>query len=376
MSVRMETYGAGRCACPTRPCSRATNVRIRRAAAAIRLLAIGCMALASSAQGFDAQKGQDGWLILSGPGGNVEDYLHSNRLPGQQLDSWSKKLASVEAGLQQRGTSFLWIVPPNTPTIYPEGMPKRYKQVEAQSRLEQLNEAFAAKGTNSFVDLAPALRAAKTATDISLYAKTDTHWTDVGAFAAYEEVMRRMEKLRPDLKRQLTPIRMDAFTLTVTKDFSGGLATRLGLGGVLTEDLPILVAKSPAEAAIGINLVRALGTGKDFSRAPTKGVTIDVVREGVVAVVNSARCPGLSLAMVHDSFGIHLAPWLVSHFCTTMFYFPTKNEAMASFDRAWLIENKPTFVVLESVERFLVHPFVQTTLERLDVADGPTPAKR
>jgi len=343
----------------------------RRAFLAVWLLAMGFFTLALHAQGFDAQKGENDWLILTGPGGNIEDYLHSNRLSDVQLDYLSARLASVESSLKQRGMSFLWVIPPNTPTVYPESMPKRYKQVAAESRLVEMNVEFAAKGITSFVDLTQALLAAKSASKVSLYSKTDTHWTDVGAFAAYEEIMRRMIQLRPDLRKQLTPPGMSAYTLSATKDFSGGLAGRLGLSGVLTEDLPILIAKAPGAAAFAPNLVRALGTGKDFSHTPAPGFTIDVVRDGVVAVSNAARCPGPSLAMIHDSFGIIFAPWMANHFCSAIFYFPTKNAVTGAVDRDWLMANRPTFVVLESVERYMTHPFARSTLDKLDFVELP-----
>jgi hypothetical protein len=335
------------------------------------LLALTVMIAASSfaESSSDVQKGRNGFLIYTGPGGTLEDYIHSNTLSEPQLADLSRQLAAVDQGFRKRGTTFFWVVPPNTPTIYPESMPTRYKPVGPMSRLAQMSSTFEAKGVAAFIDLTPIVAAAKATNSVNVYRKTDTHWTDLGAFAAYKEVMRRMSESRPEFRKQLTPASIDEYVLVTHKGFSGDLAALLGLKGELTEDLPVLIAKSPRSAAIAAHVLQAIGGGR-FSPMPVPGFSIDIKRPGVLTTENAERCPGPSLVMYHDSFGFFLAQWMAEHFCSATFLFPNQYPKTASVDRDWHSRNTPTFVVLESVERFsLVSSFTISILSELELAN-------
>ncbi len=255
-----------------------------------------------------AQKGSGDWLIFTGVGGTLPDYLHSNTLSESQLDYLASELAKIDADFRQQGATFLWVIPPNTPTIYPESMPARYKPIGPTSKLEQMNAAFAAKGLASTID---------------------------------------------------------AYVLTTQKGYSGDLATMMGLQGDLTEDLPVLTGKSVRTAAIAENILQVLQGVKSTTPIPAPVVTIETKRPGVVAVNNSARCPGPSLMMYHDSYGIYVAQWMVEHFCNSTFYYSSTHTKTASLDREMLAQTNPSFVVLESVERLVSEPFLTTILDGL-----------
>ncbi len=326
-----------------------------------------------------AQKGSGDWLIFTGVGGTLPDYLHSNTLSESQLAYLASELAKIDADFRQQGATFLWVIPPNTPTIYPESMPARYKPIGPTSKLEQMNAAFAAKGLASFVDLTAVLIDEKNRSISPLYRKTDTHWNDIGAFVAYREIMHRMAKRRPELKRKLEPMNINAYVLTTQKGYSGDLATMMGLQGDLTEDLPVLTAKSVRTAAIAENILQVLQGVKSTTPIPPPVVTIETKRPGVVAVNNSARCPGPSLMIYHDSYGIYIAQWMVEHFCNSTFYYSSTHTKTASLDREMLAQTNPSFVVLESVERLVSEPFLTTILDGLfamESAVGRPTAKR
>jgi hypothetical protein len=184
--------------------------------------------------------------------------------------------------------------------------------------------------------------------------------------------MRRMAESQPAVRTQLAPMSIDAYTPATRKGYSGDLAGMLGLKGDLTEDLPVLNPKSARSAALEAAVSQALHNTKPTARVPAPPVTIEIKRPGVVAVNNSARCPGPSLVMYHDSYGIRLAQWMVEHFCNATFYFPANNLATATFDRAWIAQTQPTFVVLESVERFDTEPVVATILDEIFAMEPPS----
>ena len=68
------------------------------------LLALTVMIAASSfaESSSDVQKGRNGFLIYTGPGGTLEDYIHSNTLSEQQLSDLSRQLAAVDQGFRKR----------------------------------------------------------------------------------------------------------------------------------------------------------------------------------------------------------------------------------------------------------------------------------
>lgn len=328
-----------------------------------------CVALALAVPALaqpKALKGVDDWLVYTSDEGNLADYLHSNTLTDAELADIAGKVSRIDAVLGSRGTTFLWVVPPNTPTIYPESMPKRFKPVGAQSKREQLGAVLAARNERDFLDLTPALLRAKKTNKLRVYRKTDTHWTALGAFAAYQEIMQRMADVRPELSKQLAPAAIDTYTLAVVPGFSGDLAAMLGLQGDLTEDLPTLTSKSARTQTVLANLALALSaTQPSFAEAPVTGVTIGRPQKGVVTFADSTRCPGPSLVMVHDSFGLHIAPWIAIHFCSATLYFDSAFPDTAAVDRRILTRSPPTFVVVETAERFATGAYATGVLDRL-----------
>ena len=74
--------------------------------------------------------------------------------------------------------------------------------------------------------------------------------------------------------------------------------------------------------------------------------------------------------MYHDSFGFFLAQWMGEHFCSATFLYAAHHTKTASVDRDWHAHNSPTFVVLQSVERFAMHAFTGSTLDDLALANA------
>jgi hypothetical protein len=130
--------------------------------------------------------GKDGWLYYNG---NQQIDQHTGlRLFGpDEIALWLASLESYRRWLADRGISFVFVIAPDKPSIYPEHLPDGIK-LAAVTPADQLLAAIAAQGRIDAADLRPALRAVKSAGD--LYYKTDLHWNGIGAYFGLQAVMK------------------------------------------------------------------------------------------------------------------------------------------------------------------------------------------
>jgi alginate O-acetyltransferase complex protein AlgJ len=168
--------------------------------------------------------GKQGWLFYS----KDEKFLADRGLDPfseSDLDAWEDLLEKRQKWFAERGIPFLVVIPPDKQTIYPEYLPDEFRGFPTPSRLDQLIGRLKERGSPvEIVDLRPALLAAKRRGQV--YFKTDSHWNDDGAYAAYVALLEAMGKVLPRFK--LTPQPLSNFAVeTVTK--TGDLAQQLDL---------------------------------------------------------------------------------------------------------------------------------------------------
>lgn len=112
--------------------------------------------------------GKDDWLFLT-KSGILPDFLGQNPMTGADLDAW-------------------------------------------RDALEQLLDYLGNHSSVNFIDLRPVLLQAKTSGLI--YHPKDSHWTDRGAFVAYEQICRRLGEWFDDIR----PLSRDGFELAKGKE--------------------------------------------------------------------------------------------------------------------------------------------------------------
>ena len=162
-------------------------------------------------------KGSDGWLYYSS---TLNDYMQRDILSDRDIQRLCRILSRQQSYLNEQGIEFIFTVAPNKNTIYPEFMPKRYLQVNDSGNIDRL--AAALKNTSvNYLDLSAVLTTAKRENpDVSIYHKTDSHWTNTGALAGYRALMDAIDD-------SLTDITYDKYETTpfsVKNDWDGDLA--------------------------------------------------------------------------------------------------------------------------------------------------------
>lgn len=270
--------------------------------------------------------GNDGWLFYTGDH-TLEQMRGTDLFTPTALDRWIDTMETQRDWLAARGVPLLIVVVPNKERVYHEHLPASAGALAPITRLTQIEQRLAQRqSTLRLLDLTDALVAAKD--DGQIYARRDTHWSGLGAFVGYLEIMRHLQPMLPQLE-PLRPEQMDAVEFTYpAHDLD--LMRMLGLGFAgkgetliypLFHDTPAWTTAREDSAVDGKKRMRLTSTRE---HAPTA-------------------------VWFHDSFSDTLAVYLNSTFSTVTM----EEQAGFRFDRALIEQAKPDVVVYEFVERFL-----------------------
>ncbi len=126
-------------------------------------------------------RGRDGFMFAS----EDRDYRHwAEGADDGDIGYVAQVFLQRARWCRAHGAAYLVFFAPDKSTIYPEELPPGFPQ-PARSAMTRVLAALRAAGVPG-VDVRPAVTAAK-AHGLA-YSKGDTHWTDVGAYAAYRAV--------------------------------------------------------------------------------------------------------------------------------------------------------------------------------------------
>ncbi|MBF0301725.1 MAG: hypothetical protein HQK73_01680 [Desulfamplus sp.] len=149
--------------------------------------------------------GKHGFLFLGDKSENVlKQSMNVQYFNSEQLRVFVGSLQNIETYLNREGIAFLFVIAPNKHSIYPEYLPERFKK-RKKNTIQENNQEYksgdysnnvydqiAAKLNNSnisFVELKTILIDAKEKYGDLLYYRTDSHWSNVGAYIAYKAIM-------------------------------------------------------------------------------------------------------------------------------------------------------------------------------------------
>jgi hypothetical protein len=269
--------------------------------------------------------GQEGWLYWTSEGG-LEDYLGTSRFDEQQLRDWQTLLETRRDWLAGLGIKYIFVIPPNKQSIYPEYIPSWLKKSETPAKLDQFLTHMKTHSTVEVLDLRPALLEAKL--NGWLFLKTDTHWNGMGAFLACQQVADKLSRQLPVIK----PLSLDAFDQKPVIEPAGDCARYLGLGNLLQETQQVVLSpRLPLQP-----LRQSRGSQHPDKQWPQPDPEI------------SENDGGVGRAVVYrDSFAEAMMPFLGYHFQQTIYF------GRADWDKEFMLREKPDVVIDEMVERFV-----------------------
>jgi len=163
---------------------------------------------------------RDGWLFYAGES-VIDQWRGTQPLSDSNLAEYSTMLEARRTWLSRRGAHFLFVVAPEKSTVYPELVPARFGP-PARTPTDQLLEYLHAHTQVDVLDLRQPVKEARARGDVFL--RTDTHWSDRGAFAGYRALMQRLAQWFPTVKA-----RTEAdFSQQQSAPFIGDLGLMLG----------------------------------------------------------------------------------------------------------------------------------------------------
>jgi hypothetical protein len=266
-------------------------------------------------------KGQAGWLYYHADGG-MDDFTNQKLLAPDELENWRSAIVRARDWCRTQGAAYLFIVLPDKHVIYPEHFADTVRPVTALSRADQVLRATADTGVTFGVR--DALLAAKPRD--RLFHKTDTHWNDRGAYAAYRQII---EAARRQLPSVPPPKDRSAFDQPSRMLSGGDLAAIIGLKKVMQEEDLRLLPKG----------------GRGFTVLEPAGGYATGGEGRIITEIPGATLP--RAVIFRDSFVSALAPLLSEHFSRVVYLW------QYDFDPDVVQAEHPDIVFQEIVGRHL-----------------------
>lgn len=273
--------------------------------------------------------GSDGWLFLT-------DSDVISQATGQRVDTNGvQRFVEIAIALADEargaGRQFVVAIAPNKHTIYREKLPQWARAVPDRTEMDVLMAALARAGIDA-VDLRPALL--QRAASRPVYYRGDTHWTELGAVIAFNEIVRAL-----GFEDQAVAID-GGFGPDVVRERVGDLVSLAKITGPWSEIVPV-----PRDGTFVPD--------EALERRPIKTVAknefYSLVRRG-----RSTPSTEPSVLVVGDSFTARLFGPLFMRFASEYVWIHNLGGAI---DMQLIGERDPDIVVFEIVERWI--PFLK-----------------
>ena len=142
-------------------------------------------------------KGTNDWYFYTGMK-TLENFTGRHLLNTNDLNNWIETYKGKQRWLEKQGILYLFVVPPDKPTIYGEFVGEPWLSKKGKTRLSQLKSVIEVDEKSPFLDLSPKL--VEMGRDEILFFKSDTHWNQYGAYLAYLTMAEKIESLFPGIQ--------------------------------------------------------------------------------------------------------------------------------------------------------------------------------
>ncbi|MGY0794529.1 alginate O-acetyltransferase AlgX-related protein [Azospirillum argentinense] len=282
--------------------------------------------------------GEDGWIYYRsdaiGDGSTISDFMGFNTPSQDSLNKMKQHLIDRRQHLSEQSIRYLPFVPPNTVTIYPEYLPKEIREAYGRTRLDAVMDAM----QEEILDLRPALLQRKTVERV--YDNSDTHWSDLGAFTAYEVVTQRLIDWFPSIR----PIKRSDL---VERHALRNRELQFMFGA--PQPTTFLEAPKPFPSRCADTGEPVLAPGsireiKDVNPHPRNWVWLDSECPSRRFIQDNQALP--KAIVFHDSFFIMLNPYFSQNFRDVLY-------VLGPFDQSLVLKERPDVVIDEATERYL-----------------------
>lgn len=290
--------------------------------------------------GEAALVGRDGWLFLRDDANLSLERLSGAPLLGRETVRRRRdEVAARHRALRELRIPYLFAVAPLKERLYGKFLPSGLA-LEARQPVRQVNAALRDLNGGEIVNLLPALVAARPRGP--LFPRTDSNWSDRGAFFAYRELVKEAGKRLVDLGDPLLP---EEGRFVRREGFRGDLAGKPKLAFAEGRLSPLREQDGAWEEEIDVADVGGLRSLR--MPAPEH---LEVTGDRAPRLYEIAEAPELPRAvLVGDAPCLGLLPWLAEHFRRFVFLWSAEPPLEA-------IELEAPDVVIHVVsERLLVN---------------------
>ncbi|MDR3088720.1 MAG: hypothetical protein LBU39_02765 [Desulfobulbaceae bacterium] len=278
-------------------------------------------------------RGLDGWYFFT-MFQLLDDFYGRIPLTAAQIQTWIKTQTEKQRWLYEQGIRYLLVIPPNKQSVYPQMLDENALAAQKKSRRDQVVAALGDKTFAFMPDLQEKFR--NYSGGKPLYYRGDSHWNDLGASLAFQEMINTLSRWFPG-----TNFHTD---YAITKKINGR-GGNSGMGGDLVRivGIPNHRENYPCFARRPRGIKR-LPLPYHFSDLPPQP-------DRPSYLTRAPRAKNQLKALVfRDSFFVPLAPLIAENFGEVIFLWKSydkKNveEAIAHF--------KPDVVIEEIVERHM-----------------------
>ncbi|MGE3919504.1 MAG: hypothetical protein AB7F64_00935 [Gammaproteobacteria bacterium] len=310
---------------------------------AIRLYNTNLYRLHASNDKFITIIGKDHWLFVGDMAdSNYSQAIRKKMLTEKEANEWVQVLQYETDYAKRRGIPFIYIPAPAKWEIYSDKMPSWSQPLlKKPSNFDLILQA--AKNRNvTIIDARQALRSARKNADT--YAYFNSHWTDYGAWVAWQQVGKKIIEMLPTAK---------LYAMGEGQPYSTPYDIQNEFGHIVEIRRPMpwsfVRLRKPLTNYVIIK--------PDGSRIAAKGTDQTILGDLPRITHNDRASSHLTVLIMRDSMGNSLSPFLQSSFHETYqmnhHHVPTP---MSINIPGYIDQFKPDLIVYIMTERYFIYP--------------------
>ena len=277
--------------------------------------------------------GQDGWTFLGQSKSSIYSEHQGVRVYNKKLLARSKQnILDNRNWLTSRGIGYYLFVAPDKYSIYPEKLPAHFDARHNHLNLDRFIKSM--KPELDVIDVRNELIAGKE--KMPTYGRTDSHWTQYGAFLGYRKLIQTMNQDYPAIGR---PKRLSEYTVQLAPSDHKDMAHLLHA----QEMFPDIETVMTPKGGMSFRQVRSQLKIPRGYKADPKNYEVRY---------KSTRVNGPKILVFRDSFSNKLKAYLPYNFSEIIFI--SNNH---KFDKTIIEKENPDIVLHEIVERNIIEIF-------------------
>lgn len=268
--------------------------------------------------------GKNGWMFYDSgkvpDGYTLIDYFGRVQFSLPELKQMTEGLDAAGDYYKRRGIDYIAVAAPNKHGVYSEFMPDRYQKarVSEKSRMDTAIEYMVQNSHTPIVNFRNVLMKTKKEVPYEIYYPKDSHWNNIGAYAAFNELLSALNRRGYHL-----PV------VPLTNEM-------ISVGGKYNADL----SNGEADTLYDVS----------YHDEMTSKKLRDEENGYIQVYENPGALSPKTMLMIRDSFGIALIPYLNKVFAKTV-YLHNRYNKREDLER-FIAEYQPDLVIDELVERY------------------------